>query len=269
MTPLLVLSIIFTLFIIAAVVIIARLARNISERKRAENEKEDMLTQLVQSEKISAIEELGGSIAHQLNNPLAAILGTTQLLLMSAEKNSTIYEDLKNIESLINRCRQITQTLLVYPYKKELEFKPVKINETLDKAALFVKNQMGARGISIVRQYNINVPDVKGDDFQLEQVFVNLMLNAWESMPKGGTLTIETGSEGGNIKIRFIDTGKGIAKENITNLFDPFFVNRDGDYGIGLGLYMCARMIEKHKGNIQVQSDEGKGSKFIIELPVN
>jgi signal transduction histidine kinase len=229
--------------------------------------------QLIQAAKLSALGQLSASVAHELNNPLAGVLIYTKLMMEEMRNNSFNKEKTLNyldkIEVAIDHCSTITQGLLDFARQSTPSLRPVTICRVLDKAISLVGHQARMKGIKIDREEAAPSP-VMADYKQLIQVFVNLMVNAFQAMDDGGKLTIRSVLDEGNwVKISFQDTGYGISAENMEKLFTPFFTTKDEVKGVGLGLAVSQGIIERHGGRIEVQSEEGKGSSFIVYLPAH
>lgn len=229
--------------------------------------------QLIQAEKMSALGQLAGGLAHEINNPLSGILGLTQLVLESTDKNSQNYADLKEIEKAVFRCKKIIVSLLSFSRQEKTRTEPVSINEVIEETLTLCARQMELKHIRINRQLAPALPMVSADFQQLMQVFLNMFTNAKDAMPDGGELGIETRllkTPGGAevIMTSISDTGTGISPDIVDRIFDPFFTTKPVGKGTGLGLSVCSGIIHKHNGTIKAQSEPGKGSTFTIGLPV-
>jgi len=229
----------------------------------------DTQEQLIHSEKMATIGTLAGGVAHEINNPLGAILTNTQMLLREI-KDKDKRESLELIEESTRRCRDITQSLLRYSRKPEVgEFKPIDLNKVISDSCNLLQHQLEKENIKIELEYG-DIPHIKGNANELQQVFTNLILNAGDAIKKTGKpgkITIRTSQEGKFIVSNVIDNGIGIPEENIKRIFDPFFTTKDVGEGTGLGLSIAYKIIEKHKGEIDVSSKVGKGTTFTIKLP--
>ncbi|OYT41275.1 MAG: hypothetical protein B6U86_02710 [Candidatus Altiarchaeales archaeon ex4484_43] len=242
------------------------LEERIEERTRQLKEAQE---QLIQSAKMATIGTLAGGIAHEINNPLGAILTNTQMLLMEVEDPDQ-RESLKLIEEGTRRCRDIVNTLLKYSRKPELdEFKSINLNDVINDACNLLQHQLNNENIKIKKEYT-KIPDIEGNANELQQVFTNLILNARDAIKrirKAGEIIIRTYQEDKSVVAQVIDNGCGIPKENINKIFDPFFTTKDVGEGTGLGLAIAYKVIEKHNGRIDVSSNVGKGATFTIKLP--
>ena len=223
-------------------------------------------------DRLAALGEMAAGLAHEIRNPLGAIKGAAQLLVGPDGKPVTgqdVPEFLSIIVEEVNRLNRVVTQFLDYarPYKGEAA--EIDLNEVVRKTAQLLENQG-----KVVLQLAEVLPRVRGDAEQLRQVFLNLGLNALEAMNGGGTLTIGTGRRpfrrrgdaGAFVEVRFHDTGPGIPREQMKNLFIPFFTTKEK--GTGLGLPISQRIVTQHGGVIEVRSERGKGTTFTVSLPV-
>ena len=241
------------------------LEKRVEERTR---ELRDMQDFLVQSEKLASLGKMAAGVAHEINNPLTAILINTHLLLEKLEKRDFAYESLNLIADETMRCTQIVKGLLEFSRQTPPLKAPTDINETIDRTVQLLKNQASFQNIQIIKEFDSGLPPIPLDKNKIQQVLMNFMLNASEAMPSGGSLTIisQPGADQRHVLVRFIDTGVGIPKENIPRLFDPFFTTKST--GTGLGLALSYGIVQQHQGKIEVRSELGKGSVFTISLPL-
>lgn len=242
------------------------LEKKVEERTR---ELTEMQAHLVQSEKLASLGKLAAGIAHEINNPLGGILIYSHLLLEEAKKNSPTQENLRKIVKETTRCKDIVKGLLEFARPREPEMTPVNINDAVDRSLSIMERQAFFQNIVIQKIY-ASLPRIIADGSQLQQVFMNIVLNAAEAMGGNGTLTIKTYLDPKNdsIHIEFTDTGHGIREENMHRLFEPFFTTKEVGRGTGLGLAISYGIIQKHQGSINVKSQVGKGSTFTVVLPV-
>jgi signal transduction histidine kinase/DNA-binding response OmpR family regulator len=224
--------------------------------------------QLIRSEKLVSIGRLASGIVHEICNPLNVISGHVQLLMMDIEKDSSLIKSLKIIEDNVARTSRIANNLLKFAKPSQLEISILDVNQLLEEALSMVAKRIYLKNIKMVKNFASSLPDIFGDSQQLQQVFLNIILNAEQSMSDGGDLIISTNStpEKNFVEISFQDTGCGIPQCNINRIFDPFFTAKQG--GRGLGLSVSYGIIKMHKGTIDVESKEGEGSTFTIKLPV-
>lgn len=229
-----------------------------------------MQTHLIQQEKLASLGKLAAGIAHEINNPLGGILIYSHLLLEDTKKEDPQYQNLEKIVKETTRCRDIVKGLLQFARPKEPEVTQINVNSTLDNALLLLESQAIFQDIAIKKQYQDGLPPVVADKSQLQQVFINIILNAVDAMNGKGILTLKTNfSEGKRfINIAISDTGHGIKERDRSRLFEPFFTTKEVGAGTGLGLAICYSIIQKHEGTIDVESEVGKGSTFTVKLPL-
>ncbi|ODS33449.1 MAG: two-component sensor kinase [Candidatus Scalindua rubra] len=239
--------------------------RDITERKQSEEK-------LRVSYKMASLGRLTAGIFHEVLNPVNIISSHVQLLLMEAEKGSKTEEDLKSIQEEIGRIVKISDGLLRFARKGEYTTEEAEVNSLLEKVLSIIEPDMKLENVKIIRRFEEGLPKIMANSDELRQVFLNLITNARDAMPDDGTLTISTQriqKEGNSfISIRFMDTGCGIAKESLDRVFDPFFTTKGEGKGVGLGMSTSYGIIENHDGTMSVESEEGKGATFIIDLPV-
>ena len=233
---------------------------------------ENTQKQLIQSEKLNALGQLAASVAHEINNPLAGVLVYAKLLSKKLTGGSLGkeegLEDLGKIETAINHCSHIIRSLLDFSRQSEPVLKPVTVSSVIDGVMSLVGHQAEMKNIEVVRDEVNPSPVVVADFQQLQQVLVNLFVNAIQAMPANGRLTIRYALEDNSwVNISVEDTGCGIPPENLDKLFTPFFTTREEVKGVGLGLAVSYGIIERHGGRIEVQSEVGKGSIFTVILP--
>ena len=241
------------------------LEKRVEERTKELREMQDYL---IQSEKLASLGKMSAGVAHEINNPLTSILINTHLMLEKLEKNHAFHEYLSLIADETTRCTNIVKGLLEFSRQSPPQKAYADINEIINRTLQLLENQTSFQNISITKKLNQNLPQIRVDKDKVEQVFWNLMINASEAMPGGGTLNISSqfSTDKKYIEIEFIDTGKGIPNVNINKLFDPFFTTKSS--GTGLGLAVTYGIIEQHQGKIEVKSELGQGSVFTISLPV-
>ena len=244
------------------------LAKRVEERTE---QLEAALAQLIQTEKMAALGRLGGGVAHEINNPLSAILGFTQILLGKIDQNYPKYEDLKRIEFSAKRCKEIAEGLLQYARHPKAQAKPLFINEIIKETLSAAQREKITDRIPVRQNLAPELPPVSGNEEQLKQVFMNLLTNARDAIgEKGhGEIFVETRENEGSVEITFRDTGCGIPAENLDKIFDPFFTTKEVGKGAGLGLSLCHSIILSMAGSITVQSGEGSGTAVRILLSAN
>ncbi len=228
-------------------------------------ELKDTQEQLVQAAKFAAIGELASNVAHEINNPLTSILGYAELMREDEDINN-IRRDLDIIEKESLRARDIVNSLLEFSRKKPLKMGLVDINKVLGSVIELIGVQTKDSRITIAADWG-NVPQIKGDEDQLKQVFLNLASNAVFAMNKSGTLGVRTFVSGDFANIQISDTGKGIPEEIMGRIFEPFFTTKN-EKGTGLGLSISYKIVQSHNGFFDVESEMGRGSRFTVKLPL-
>ena len=231
--------------------------------------------QLVQSGKMAAMGQLASGISHELNQPLTGIKGFAQAALMDLNENNSLRGDLDKIIEQADRMDRIIKNVRFFAKKSEFKLEEIDINKPIEDSLSFLTQQLKVHNIQLNISLGKKLPKIKGDVNQLVQVFLNLITNARDAIdslkePKGGKITIETAlsKDKKNIEVIFKDTGYGIPKKDLENVFNPFFTTKSPGGGIGLGLSIVYRIIEAHQGKIEVSSMEGKWTRFRIMLPV-
>lgn len=243
--------------------------------------------QLIQSAKLASIGELATNVAHEINNPLTSILGFTSIVLDDIDENDPHKENLMIIESEAMRSREIVRNLLDFARQRDAKRELTDINQLIQQTLNLLRHQIEVSNITLKEEYSSHLPQISVDANQMKQVFINLLKNAFDAMPRGGTLTITTSTHqtdglpsrttphekepsfsSKTIEILFKDTGCGIPQENISRIFEPFFTTKEGGLGTGLGLAVSYGIIERHSGRIEVFSNQGEGTTFTIKLPV-
>jgi len=255
---------------------------DITERKRAEealrqNEEklreqaQELEQQLIMSGRLVSLGEVTASMAHEFNNPLGIIMGFVEDMLSSTGPADPNYRALQIIDEESKRCRQIVRDLMEYARPRSTEFCSTSITDAIEKTLELVENRLYKQKVTVEKTLEPDLPRIQADSPQLEQVLVNLYLNAIDAMPEGGKLRVEAKmaqSDGSApiVVITVADTGFGIAETDLAKIFQPFFTAKKRR-GIGLGLPICQRIVKNHGGRIEVESQPGTGSKFKIYLP--
>lgn len=224
--------------------------------------------QMLQSSKLASIGELAGSVAHEINSPLQILLAHLQLLESGVGNPE---RRLEIIKQQVRRIGEITRRLLDFARNSPLEtgVEEVNVRQIIDEVLLFVNSQLNRDGIHVVCEFDDNTLVVSGSKAHLEQVLLNLVLNARDAMPEGGTITIGAYTvSNSQVLITIADTGIGISEEHLSRVFEPFFTTKSGGKGTGLGLSITKTIIEQHHGTIEIASEYGKGTTFKILLPL-
>ncbi len=231
--------------------------------------------QVMRSDKLSSVGLLAAGVAHELNSPLTGILTYAHLVAQKLPDESAEKKDMHVIVTQAERCATIIRQLLDFSREHSPEKKHQDLHTVLEQAIALVEHQARFHNTKIERDFAPNLPPVLMDIGQMQQVVLNLLVNASEAMPEGGVLTVATrwltqpGGDADSIQMTFRDTGIGIPAENISRVFDPFFTSKDVGKGTGLGLAVSYGIIERHGGTIVADSTLGEGSVFTITLPLN
>jgi signal transduction histidine kinase len=273
----------------------ARLYKDLQDRME---ELKRTQAQLIQSAKLAAIGELAAGVAHEINNPLASIVGFARLLLQEVDDDDPMKEDLQIIDQEAARTRAIVRALLDFARRREPQLEPADVNDIVRTTMTLIRHQAKDARVTIKENYDETLPLVSLDADQMKQVFLNMMTNATQAMPQGGELKVVTayrprvqspepassrarrgveersleltkGIDGADwVSVEFHDTGVGISAEDRPRIFDPFFTTKEVGQSIGLGLSISYGIVESHGGKIEVESEVGQGSTFTVMLPV-
>ena len=255
---------------------------DITERKKAAEEKKKLEAQLRQAQKMEAVGTLAGGVAHDFNNVLQAILGYTQMLLLDRTEDDPVHAKLKRIENSAHRASELTQQLLTFSRKVESELRPLDLNSEVRQVQELLEKTI-PKMIDIEMYLQEDLWIVNADPMQMEQVMMNLGVNARDAMPEGGKLVFETenvvldrqycaahlGAKPGKFVLLCIsDTGIGMDKDALDHIFEPFYTTKEVGKGTGLGLAMVYGIVKNHDGYIMCYSEPNKGTTFKIYLPV-
>jgi two-component system, NtrC family, sensor kinase len=260
--------------------ILARQAADLIERKQAEEalrESEEKLRrqaqeleqQLIASGRLVSLGEITASMAHEFNNPLGIVLGFAEELLSERKPEDPDHQALKIIHEETKRCQKIIQDLLEYSRPRSIEKRYTDAGEVVKKSLMLINNHFHKHKVASQLDVESGLPPVEVDPQQIEQVMVNLCLNAIDAMPDGGNLVVSVRRSAEDaLEIAVTDTGIGIAKDDLAKIFQPSFSAKKKS-GLGLGLPICSRIIANHGGRIEVQSRPAEGTAFRIYLPVS
>jgi two-component system NtrC family sensor kinase len=225
---------------------------------------------LIQSEKMASIGQLAANVAHEINNPLAAIIANAQLLMRDlAQADESILDSLKLIETAGDRAAKIVSNLLESARReKHYEFEEISVNETIQDAISLLRYEINKRSVSVQLDLAEGLPDLFANKNQLKGVWINLINNALGAIESNrGQISISTRYENREFYIVFSDNGKGILPEHQQHIFEPFFTTKGAGKGTGLGLSVSLQVIKEHHGDIQFETTTDEGTKFIIILP--
>ncbi|MHC5040275.1 MAG: PAS domain S-box protein, partial [Planctomycetota bacterium] len=252
-------------------ILVIHFLRDVTQARKLAKDAENTQLQIARADKLASLGQLAAGVAHELNNPLTAVLTYAHLLKRRTQQGEEIHHQLELIVEAGTRCRQIVRDLLDFAREK----KPTKALEDVDGIIRHVlslmRNQIMIRKVLVKERLSEDLPTIRVDRPQIEQVLVNILLNGMEAMPEGGTLTVSSGFDSNRrlIAVSVEDTGTGISSEDMEKIFNPFFTTKVTGSGTGLGLSVSHRIINDHGGHIRVASRFGRGSKFTIEIPAN
>ena len=250
--------------------------RDLRKIRKLEREVADQ-ARILHQDKMMSLGRLAASVVHEINNPLAGILNYLRLMMrilkqgvLSDDRREKFERYLNLVENEINRCSQIVSNLLSFSRQSPPSFRHVQIDEILERCILLSKHRLELSNIQIETRIPTHIPPVKGDFNQLQQCVINLIFNASDAMPKGGTLKLEGNYNAakGLVMIKVTDSGPGIAPEDLPHIFEPFFTTKQEGYGVGLGLSTVYGIMQSHHGTVTVESQPGQGAAFMLELPV-
>ena len=246
--------------------------------KKAYEELKEAQEQVIRSEKLASLGKLAATIAHEINNPLSAVLTYIRLMMklvgrdrFTEERLGDISRYLSTMELETARCGEIVKNLLAFSRQSKTAIETHSMKKIIERSLALITHELELEEIKIVKEIEPNLPNVQCDSKQIQQVLLNLMGNASEAMAKGGTLTVtvKRSERDGFLDVVISDTGCGISKENLKNIFEPFFTTKQEGKGVGLGLSIAYGIIAGHNGSIEVKSELKKGSSFKVVLPIS
>ncbi len=249
--------------------------RDLREIRRLEREVEDQ-ARILHQDKMMSLGRLAASVVHEINNPLAGILNYCRLMLrilkrgeISAEQLEKFTRYLDLVEKETSRCSQIVSGLLTFSRKSPAAFGPVAVDDLMQRCILLCQHKLELNNIQLELDIAAGLPAIRGDLNQLQQCIINLVFNAADAMPQGGSLTLAAarGQASSEVCLRVTDTGAGIPEKDLPHIFEPFYTTKDEGYGVGLGLSTVYGIIQNHQGSVQVDSQLGKGTTFVLRLP--
>ena len=258
------------------------LVSDITQQKKAQKERKNLEAQLRQAQKMEAIGTLAGGVAHDFRNILQAIMGYSEIIMLSLKKGEKFWDEIIEIQRAAKRASELTQQLLTFSRKVESHLRPVDLNQEIRQAAKLLGRTI-PKTINIELHLLEDLDKVNADPAQIEQVLLNLGINAKDAMPEGGRLIVETNNiildknycnshvgarPGKYVLLTVTDTGKGMDKETLDHIFEPFYTTKDTGKGTGLGLAMVYGIVKNHNGYITCYSEPGLGTSFKIYLPV-
>lgn len=240
----------------------------IFERMEAEAGRAHLQQQLIHADRLATIGQLAAGVAHELNEPLGSILGFAQLAKKCPQLPSQAERDLEKIVTASLYAREVIRKLMVFARQVPARKEKVSLNQVLEDGLYFLEARCARSGVKVVRQLARDLLQIIADPAQLKQILVNLVVNAVQAMPKGGTLTIGTRTIDSSVELFVEDTGTGMNEETLEKIFLPFFTTKDVNEGTGLGLSVVHGIVTAHGGTIEARSRPGQGSRFEIRLPV-
>ncbi len=243
--------------------------KDVTGRKLMEAEREVVYKKLAQSQKMAAVGQLASGVAHEINNPLTVILGFAQLEVGKADKTSSLFNSLKSIERESQRCKKLVSDLLLFAREEKDVSKKADINNVIERALTLIEPIVRSKGCEVIRNFENGLPFVTMNTDRIQQVIINLVSNAADSISNSGTIRVATSLSEKYIHIDVSDNGSGMTEEVKRHLFEPFFSTKKTGQGTGLGLSLCYDIVSKHSGTIDVVSEHGIGTTFSVRLPVN
>ena len=238
------------------------------ERRHAEEERDRLETQLRHADRLATIGQLAAGVAHELNEPLGNVLGFAQLASKAPALPQAAVADIKKVVTAALHAREIVSKLMLFARQKMPAHGQVKLNELVENGLYLLESRCAKAGIRVVRRLDPGVPDIVADAGQIQQVLVNLVVNAIQAMCDGGTLTIATERIGDAIALSVEDTGVGMSADVLSKVFMPFFTTKAVGEGTGLGLSVVHGIVTAHGGSIEAKSKPGQGAHFRVLLPI-
>jgi signal transduction histidine kinase len=246
---------------------VARHLSLILHKKEEAERRSELELQLRHADRLATIGELAAGIAHELNEPLANILGFAQLMTKNAQLPEQSQRDVESIVKASLHAREIIKKLMLFSRQMPQRKENVNLNTVVEEGFFFIEARCVNGNVRVIKELDDSLPDIKADPSQLHQVLVNLVINALHAMPDGGELYISTAVQNDYVRLSVRDTGEGIEKKIIKQIFNPFFTTKDIDKGTGLGLSVVHGIITAHGGKIEVHSRKGEGALFEVLLP--
>jgi signal transduction histidine kinase len=232
---------------------------------------------ILHQDKMMSLGRLAASVVHEINNPLSGILNYSKLMLrilesgsLTPERRQKFIRHLEMIRNESDRCSKIVSGLLAFSRKSPPAFTHVKVSELLERSISLSRHKLELQDIQLSLRLADDLPDIEGDFNQLQQCVINLLFNAMDAMPAGGTIELEAQTEPakGRLIISVADRGSGIPPENMASIFEPFFTTKQEGHGVGLGLSTVFGIMEQHKGSVEARNRSGGGAVFMLKLPL-
>jgi two-component system NtrC family sensor kinase len=247
---------------------IAREVAIIIERRQAEEDKSKLQDQLRHADRLATIGQLASGVAHELNEPLGNILGFVQLAKKCPGLPKQAEQDIEKAVVSSLHAREVVKKLMLFARRMPPKKTQVNLNQLVEEGLYFLESRCAKEGIELVRLFSPDLPEITADPGQLTQVLVNLIVNAIQAMPEGGSLTVQTLTGKGYVSLIVEDTGVGMSEEVMKNIFMPFFTTKEVDLGTGLGLSVVHGIVTSHGGSIKVDSKVGRGTRFEVKIPL-
>jgi two-component system NtrC family sensor kinase len=230
------------------------------ERGRAEEA-------LRKAESMAAVGRLSSQVAHEINNPLTSLLGYLERVKAKVGEDPKAAEAAERVERAALRIRDLAKDLLSLARAGRMEMGAVRLPAVLEESRKMLEPDLEKHGVRVEWRVPDSLPEIRGSGEHLHQAFSNMLINARQAMPSGGVLTVEAAPVNGEVRVSVADTGVGIPQENLQKIFEPFFTTKPKGEGTGLGLAICQSVVSQHGGRIEVRSEAGKGSTFVVTLP--
>jgi|GEM_PF-2369350 len=263
--------VLFTLLAMVVVLgfVVATSTLIVDRIRRGDAQLEQQRKELTRAEKLASTGRMAAGVAHEINNPINSIMNCATLM-QGKIRRGEFEPDYFNrfLSSIEKECRRTARTIrdfLDFSRETEPRFAPTGINQVIEETMVLIEPEAVQRRVEVRREMGERLPEVSADRDQLKQAIRNIVLNAYEAMPGGGRLVIRTSRQGAWVVAEFADTGAGISSENLGRIFDPFFTTKSG--GTGLGLSVVYGIVDRHGGKIEIESEPGRGTRFIIKLP--
>jgi signal transduction histidine kinase len=247
---------------------IAREVALIIERRQAEEEKARLQDQLRHADRLATIGQLAAGVAHELNEPLGNILGFAQLALKCTDLPEQARKDIDRIASAALYAREVIRKLMLFAWQMPSSKTQLNLNRIVEEGLGFFEARCAKAGIQLIRRLHPDLPEINADPSQMTQMLVNLVVNAIHAMPQGGELVVQTLAEVDHVSLAVEDTGIGMSREVMSQIFIPFFTTKDVNEGTGLGLPVTHGIVTAHGGSIHVSSEVGRGSRFEVRFPL-
>jgi two-component system NtrC family sensor kinase len=236
---------------------------DITERRRLE-------VALIQSEKLAALGQLAAGVAHEINNPLAAIIANAQMAAHDLDPETDLFDAIKLIQMAGERASDVVNNLLRLSRKEDYDLMPLDLNDTIRNAILLMQHAVAARLVDLRTDMEEGLPEIYGSVNHLQGVWINLIQNALDAFDEpGGVISISTHRQPGALEVKIADNGKGIETDDLSRIFEPFYTTKSIGRGTGLGLSLCHQIVKQHRGTIGVESRIGMGTEFVVNLPLD